>query len=306
MKVLVTGGAGFIASHITDELVNRGYEVVVVDNLATGKVENINPNAAFYRCDILNFEALEIVFSIEKPEVVIHHAAQVDVQFSLKETQFDGQLNIIGTLNILQCCKKYDVKKIIYASSSAVYGNPQYLPVDEKHPIAPVSFYGISKYTPEVYINLYSDFYGLKYTILRYSNVYGIRQQLSNHGGVVCRFIGKLLNSSTIEIYGDGEQQRDFIYVKDVVYANILSIDKGDNEVFNISTGGAYSVNYMVSILKKYFSKVNVIYTNFRTGDIIDSCLKNEKAKCVLGWIPEYNLDMGIKEIVSYYSGKSK
>ena len=189
MKIVVTGGAGFIGSNVVDELISNNHEVCVVDNLSTGKIDNLNDKARFYKYDITNADALKLIFKIGRPEVVYHFAAQIDVNTSLKKPAFDANVNIEGTINVLECCRKYEVKKIIYPSSAAVYGNPEYLPVDEKHPIEPISFYGISKHTPEHYIKTFCSLYGIKYTIFRYSNVYGIRQDPKGEGGVVSIFI---------------------------------------------------------------------------------------------------------------------
>jgi len=304
MKILVTGGAGFIASHIADRLVELKQDVVVVDNLSTGKREYINSKARFYKCDITNYETLELVFNIERPEIVIHHAAQIDVQTSLKRPAFDAQNNIIGTINILECCRKLNVRKIIYPSSAAVYGTPQYLPVDEKHPIEPISFYGISKYIPEHYIKTFCNLYNMKYTIFRYSNVYGIRQDPKGEGGVVSIFLYKLLNEKTPYIFGDGEQTRDFIYVKDVVEANVLALYRGDNEIINISTKRAVSVNELYKIIKQIIgSSVEVEYKPVREGDILHSYLNNTIANEKLGWNITFGLDEGLRETIQYYKG---
>lgn len=302
MKILVTGGAGFIASHIADKLVELKHDVVVVDNLSTGKREYINSQARFYKCDITDYERLKLAFYIEEPEIVIHHAAQIDVQTSLKRPSFDAQNNIIGTINILECCRKLNVRKIIYPSSAAVYGNPQYLPVDEEHPIKPISFYGISKYTPEYYIRVYSELYGIKYTIFRYSNVYGIRQDPKGEGGVVSIFVDRLLKGETPFIYGDGEQTRDFIYVKDVAKANVLALDRGDNQIIDISTNNPVTINELYKIMKEISgSSVGVEHKVAREGDILHSYLDNKKALKYLGWKPEYDIENGLNETIGYY-----
>lgn len=302
MKILVTGGAGFIASHIADRLVELKHDVVVVDNFSTGKREYINSETRFYKCDITNYETLKLVFDIEMPEIVIHHAAQIDVQTSLKRPSFDAQNNIIGTINILECCRKLNVRKIIYPSSAAVYGNPQYLPVDEKHQIEPISFYGISKYTPEHYIKTFCNLYNMKYTIFRYSNVYGIRQDPEGEGGVVSIFLDKLLNEKTPYIFGDGGQTRDFIYVKDVVEANVLALYRGDNEIINISTNKAVSVNELYKIIKEIIgSSVEVEYKPAREGDILHSYLNNTSANEKLGWNITFRLNEGLRETIEYY-----
>lgn len=302
MKVLVTGGAGFIGSNVVDKLISNNYTVCVIDNLSTGKIDNLNPDARFYNCDITNSEALRLIFEIEKPEVVYHFAAQIEVQNSLKEPAFDANSNIIGTINILECCKKCNIKKIIYPSSAAVYGDPKYLPVDEKHPIEPISFYGISKHTPEHYIQVFCSLYDIKYTIFRYSNVYGIRQDFKGEGGVVSRFIDKFLNNVSPIIFGDGEQTRDFIYVRDIATANLLALSNGDNMIMNISNNFPITVNDLAKTIKKILnSEVEVVYKEARKGDIFHSYLDNTLTKKVLGWGAEYDFENGIRETINYY-----
>ncbi|AFK85625.1 MULTISPECIES: SDR family oxidoreductase [Thermoanaerobacterium] len=301
MNILVTGGAGFIGSNIVDLLIDNGYDVAVVDNLSTGKKENINKKARFYNIDITD-DDLYKVFEYEKIDIVIHHAAQIDIQRSINDPVFDAKVNIIGTINLLECCRKYDVKKIVYASSAAVYGDPEYLGVDEKHRVNPISYYGISKHTPEHYIKVYNELYGLKYTILRYANVYGIRQDPKGEGGVISIFIDKMLSGKNPVIFGDGNQTRDFIYVKDVAKANLLALEKGDNEIINISTNRSTTINELVEIMNKFMEKpLKPIYKEPRKGDILHSYLDNKKAKDVLRWKPDYSLEDGLKETIKYY-----
>jgi len=304
MKVLVTGGAGFIGSNIADLFIENGYEVVIVDNLSTGKEEFINKKAIFYKKDITDDDLCGI-FEKEKPDYVIHQAAQIDVQKSIDNPVFDAKVNVLGTVNLLECCRKSGVKKIIYASSAAVYGNPEYLPIDEGHRINPISYYGISKHTPEHYFEVYRQLYGLKYTILRYANVYGIRQDPKGEGGVISIFIDKMLKGERPVIFGDGNQTRDFVYVKDVAKANLLALERGDNEVVNISTGKPTSINELVEMMNKIMNtSLKPIYTEPRKGDIMHSYLDNKKALDVLGWKPEYSLEEGLKETIEYYRVK--
>ncbi|MDR3594815.1 NAD-dependent epimerase/dehydratase family protein [Clostridium sp.] len=302
MKIVVVGGAGFIGSNVVDELIDNNHEVCVIDDLSTGKIDNLNDKARFYKCDITNIDALKLIFQIEKPEIVYHFAAQIDVQTSLKRPGFDANINIVGTINVLECCRKFEVNKIIYPSSAAVYGNPEYLPVDEKHPVEPISFYGISKHTPEHYIKTFCSLYGIKYTIFRYSNVYGMRQDPKGEGGVVSIFIDRFLNNESPIIFGDGEQTRDFIYVKDIAKANLLALNKGDNRIVNVSTNMPVTVNELFETIKKVFnSDVDVIYKEPRQGDILHSYLDNSLAREFLGWVPEYDFEDGIRENVEYY-----
>jgi UDP-glucose 4-epimerase len=301
MRILVTGGAGFIASHIVDELIEIGHEVTIIDNLSTGSISNINSKAIFINTNILNKE-IDYIFTDQKPEVVIHHAAQVSVQESLKNTLYDCENNIAGTVSILEQCRKSSVKKIIYSSSAAVYGTPQYIPIDEKHQTNPTSFYGISKYTPEHYFRLFSSLYDIDYTILRYANVYGPRQDCQGEGGVISIFIRKLLDNESPVVYGNGEQTRDFIYVKDVVSANIAAIHNGKNMTANIGNNRSVTINQLLLELSS-IAHINLqpIYAESRPGDIIHSSLDNTIATSKLSWMPVHNFRDGLKETFDYY-----
>jgi UDP-glucose 4-epimerase len=302
MEVLVTGGAGFIGSNIVDGLIKEGHKVIVVDNLSTGKKENLNKEVEFFQLDIRDQE-LEKVFEENNITHVIHHAAQIDVQHSIKDPLFDAQNNILGTINVLEMAKEYEVEKIIYASSAAVYGEPDYLPVDEEHPIKAMSPYGITKHTPEHYIKMYSELYDLKYTIFRYSNVYGPRQDPKGEGGVVSIFVDKMLAEERPVIFGDGEQTRDFIHVYDIVKANLLALEKGDNILVNISTESRDSVNDLVDYLNEILPySLEAVNEEARKGDILHSSLANGKAKELLGWTPDYDLRAGLEQTVEYYS----
>ncbi|MDU0203710.1 NAD-dependent epimerase/dehydratase family protein [Paenibacillus sp. MAH-36] len=301
MKVLVTGGAGFIASHIVDLLIDLGHSVAILDNFSTGRQENVNAKAEVYKMDILDDRTIDAFLEF-KPEIVIHHAAQIDIQSSLKDPAFDATVNIVGTVKLLELCKKANVKKIIYASSAAVYGNPHYLPVDEKHPIRPLSYYGISKHTPEHYIEVFSEQNGLDFTILRYANVYGTRQDPKGEGGVVSIFIDKIIDKYQPTIFGDGEQTRDFIFVKDVARANIAALDKGSKGIYNIGCCKQTSVKELLTLISKA-SNVEVVpmYKEARAGDIIHSFLDYTSAKKDLNWEPQYSLRDGLQETCNYY-----
>lgn len=301
MKVLVTGGAGFIGSNIVLRLLEMGYSTVVMDNLSTGKKEYVNPEAKFYQMDISSPE-VEEVFREEKITHIVHHAAQIDVQRSIQDPLFDIKNNIIGIVNLLECSKKYNIKKIIYASSAAVYGEPDYLPIDEEHPIKAMSPYGISKYTPEHYIRVYNELYNIDYTIFRYANVYGPRQDPKGEGGVISIFIDKMLAGKAPIIYGDGEQTRDFIYVADVVKANIMALTAGSGKTLNISCNTQVSINILHEIINDILgTKIGVVYQEERKGDIKHSCLDNSNAKKYLNWQPSYNLREGLRNTIEYY-----
>lgn len=306
MKTLVTGGAGFIGSHVVDRLLSNGHQVTIIDDLSTGKAENVAKSASFYRLSILD-PNLDIVFRQEKPDMVIHHAAQINVQRSLKDPIHDLRVNVEGTLRLLELSRQYGVHKFIYASSAAVYGNPQYLGIDEAHPISPLSFYGISKYTPEQYIHVYSELYELKYTILRYANVYGIRQDPKGEGGVVSIFVDKVLKGEKPIIYGDGEQTRDFIYVEDVAAANLAALTRGDNEILNIGTGCPTSINELLRLLNELNgTEIQPEYYPERPGDIRHSYLKNDKARKILGWKPKVSLREGLAKTLDYYRNQKQ
>ena len=279
MKVLVTGGAGFIGSHIVDQLIAANHQVIVMDNMSSGKETNIHPKAAFYQ---MNMETPKIhaLFEQEKPDAVIHHAAQTVVQTSVREPVYDAHMNILGTVNLLEAARLYGVKKFVYASSAAVYGDPQYVPIDEKHPVCPLSGYGISKYTPEQYLRVYHDMYGLDYTILRYANVYGIRQDPHGEGGVVSIFVDKAIEQTPITIFGDGEQTRDYIYVEDVARANVAALQTEGNDICNIGTGVHTTLNQLVKKLQDISGhSLETIYEAERLGDIKHSYFTVNKAK---------------------------
>jgi len=294
MKVLATGGAGFIGSHIVDKLIQLGYKVIVVDNLSNGKPENVNPDAEFHLIDTADIKLAQL-FAKESPRFVIHLAAQASVQNSLNNPLSDCYSNIVGSLNILECCRRYGVEKIIYSSTAAVYGEPQYIPIDENHSILPLSNYGVSKYAAEMYIRLYTSIYGLNHTILRYSNVYGPRQKAESESGVISIFSEKLYKKESPVIFGSGNQTRDFIYVEDIVEANILALSKANKQTLNISTNTSTSINELVAAMLD-ISGLNIkpIYTDSLSGDILQSTLNNIKAKQLLNWSPKFSLKDGL------------
>jgi UDP-glucose 4-epimerase len=249
-KILVTGGAGFIGSHVVDLFVTQGYEVVIVDDLSTGRASNLNPAAKFYQVDIRSPQ-LRQVFQAEKPDFVSHHAAQMDVRRSVAQPLFDADINILGSINLLEIAKDFQIKRFIYISTGgAVYGEPERLPCDESHPINPICQYGASKHTVEHYLYMYYANYGLKYTVLRYPNVFGPRQDPHGEAGVIAIFTGRMLASESVTIYGDGEQTRDFVYVGDCAQANLLALTV-DHEpgIYNLGWGRPTSINEICSVL---------------------------------------------------------
>ncbi len=301
VKVLVTGGAGFIGSHIVERCLQVGYETVVIDNLSTGKREYVPSGATFYPMDIRS-ELLEDILDIERPDVVIHQAAQIDVQRSLKDPDFDAAINIIGTLKLLNACAAAGVRKVVYASSAAVYGHPAMLPITEGQIKAPISFYGVSKYVPEFYIKTFAGLHNLDYCILRYSNVYGMRQAVKGEGGVISLFVDRVLRGQPLHIYGDGEQTRDFVFVEDVAAANVAAVERGNQVTVNVSTGQSVSLNELVSVLETVTQQRHHIqYFPQRSGDIVHSCLSNDKARDLLNWRPETSLAEGLAKTLSYY-----
>ncbi|QGQ48159.1 NAD-dependent epimerase/dehydratase family protein [Metabacillus sediminilitoris] len=303
MKVLLTGGAGFIGSNLADEYIKAGYEVVVVDNLITGKQDQIHPMATFYEADICSEEFYQIALK-EKPDLINHHAANIDVQSSIINPGLDAKINIIGTLNVLEVCKQLGVP-IIYPSSAAVYGTPNYLGIDEIHEIAPISNYGISKYTPEQYIKLYHGLYNVPYTIFRYANVYGMRQDPKGEGGVISVLMKSAINGQDFNLYGDGKQTRDFIHVADVVKANLLASATPLNDIFNISTGTQTELLQLINLVKETVkTQFHVHYLQERKGDIKHSYLLNDKVKEKLGWKPTIDLLEGINRTYQYYLNK--
>lgn len=293
--VLVTGGAGFIGSHVVDLLIEKGYKAVIVDNLSSGFECNINKSTKFYNLDI-NSVDLEKVFKENKIDYVFHFAAQANVSFSIKYPSVDATENILGSINILQLCKKYGIKKFIPASTAAVYGVPKHLPVDEEHDTTCLSFYGISKFTMEKYTELFE----VDYIIFRFANVYGPRQSAHGEAGVVAIFADKMKKNEDITIYGDGEQTRDFIYVSDVAKSCILAIEKDvKNEIINVSTNKAISINNLFDLMgNKYNYKKQPTHGQERAGDIKHSILDNKKLQKLLGFVPQTSVEDGLKTLV--------
>lgn len=306
MKVLVTGGAGFIGSNVVDKLINRDHEVVIIDDLSTGRLENLNERARFYKVDICSPE-LEGIFRKEMPDIVNHHAAQIDVRRSLDNPILDAQINIMGSLNLLGCCQKYGAKKVIYASTGgAIYGEPESLPASEDYSVKPLTPYGVNKYIVEKYLALYRQNYNLDHTILRYGNVYGPRQDPRGEAGVVAIFIEGMLRGKRPIVFGDGEQTRDFVYVDDVVNANLLAMNDGNGGIFNIGTGQPTSVNELFKLLKeilKYNSQP--LYGNERPGEIRNIYLDITRAQRNIGWRPEVGLKEGLVRTIRWLSERA-
>jgi UDP-glucose 4-epimerase len=307
MKILVTGGAGFIGSHVVDAYLELGHEVVVVDNLSSGSIENLNPKAKFYKMDIRDSD-IEDLFKNEKPDVVNHHAAQMDVRKSVEDPIYDADVNIIGSLNLLQNCIRYGVKKFIFASTGgAIYGEQDYFPADEEHPTRPLSPYGVAKLTVEKYLYFYKEVHGLSYVVLRYANIYGPRQNPHGEAGVVAIFTSKMLKGEQPVINGDGFQTRDYTFVGDVVRANVLALSYEKSDVFNIGTGIETDVNTLFHKLKQLTgANCDEFHGPAKLGEQRRSVISYEKIYKTLGWKPMTSLDEGLRLTVEFFKNKFK
>jgi UDP-glucose 4-epimerase len=282
--------------------VAAGHEVLVVDNLSTGKAENVHKDARLLEMDIAD-PALADLLAVERPDVVNHHAANPSVSRSVREPIFDATQNIVGTLNLLEAARRSGVARFIYISSGgAMYGNPQYLPMDEDHPSNPVSPYALSKHTGERYVDLYGGEHGLSWTSLRYANVYGPRQDPLGEAGVVAIFCQNLLDGEAPEIHWDGEQTRDFVYVGDCARANLMALEQGDRQAFNIGTGVPTSINSLFEVLLDVSGQVIEPRRGpRRPGDARHSYLDTSKIEQHLGWQALVNLRQGLAETWDYF-----
>ncbi|MFA5386679.1 MAG: NAD-dependent epimerase/dehydratase family protein [Candidatus Paceibacterota bacterium] len=299
MKILVTGGAGFIGSHLTDKLIRDGHKVIVVDNLSTGRKENLNRKAKFYRVDICSPE-LDHIFKKEKPQVVFHFAAQIDVRKSVEDPIADAKINILGSLNLLENCRKSRVKKFVFASSVGVYGEPQSLPVKESHLLNPISPYPITKLTIEKYLQYYER-QGLKSVSLRFPNVYGPRQIGTGEGGVAAIFIDKVLKNKRPVVFGDGQQTRDFVYVADVVQAAVRAMRSPLSGIYNIGTNKEVTISNLLRFICLALGRdIEPVFKPSRLGEIMRSRSDYSRAKKELKWQPKYDLSKGLKETISW------
>ena len=305
MKILVTGGAGFIGSNVADAYVDAGHEVIVLDDLSSGKKENVPDAARFVLCDIGSDTAEEAIRTF-RPEVVNHHAAQINVRASVADPGFDAKVNILGTIRLLEACRQYGVRKFLFASSGgAGYGEQETFPADESHPLRPVSPYGAAKMSVELYLNFYRAQYGLDCTSLRYANVYGPRQDPHGEAGVVAIFCERLLKGQAAIVNGDGEQTRDYVYVGDTVRANVAALERGGGRAINIGTGIETSVNTLFRILRNLAgSPQEEIHGPAQAGEQRRSCLENLLALEELGWYPEVALEEGLARTLSFFREK--
>jgi UDP-glucose 4-epimerase len=307
MRVLVTGGAGFIGSHVAAAYVESGHEVLVLDNLSSGKEGNVPAGARFVFCDVGSDTAPEAVRTF-RPEVINHHAAQINVRRSVADPVYDARENILGSLALLEAARTAGVRKVIFASSGgAGYGEQEEFPADERHPLRPVSPYGVAKVSVEMYLHFYRVQYGLAYTALRYSNVYGPRQDPHGEAGVVAIFSERLLRGQTAVVNGDGEQTRDYVYVGDVVRANLAALTRGDGLAINIGTGIETDVNALFRKLRDLSgSRQEEIHGPGMPGEQRRSVIENALAYNELGWYPETSLDDGLALTLAYFREKVK
>ena len=305
MNILVTGGAGFIGSHITDTYIAEGHNVIIVDNLSGGVLENINPKAKFYQLDIRS-EKLEDVFQKEKIDIVNHLAAQMDVRRSVSDPKFDASVNVLGGLNLFESAKRHRVKKIIFSSTGgAIYGEQDYFPADEKHPTRPLSPYGITKLCTEKYFFFYKAVYGINHVILRYANVYGPRQNPHGEAGVVAIFCNKMLNGEQPVINGDGKQTRDYTFVGDVVRANVLALQYDGSNIYNIGTGIESDVIKLFLELRSHLNPTCAEqHTPAKAGEQQRSVISYKKIESELGWKPTVQLEEGLRLTAEYFRKK--
>lgn len=307
MRILVTGGAGFIASHVSDRLLALGHQVAIVDNLVTGKRENLPAGAAFYETDICDTD-LDDVFRAERPEAVLHHAAHIDVTRSVREPTYDASINILGSLNLLECCRRHGTRKFVYAGTGgALFGEPSYLPVDESHPIDPISPYGVSKHTVEHYLFAYHENHGLDYVVLRYPNVYGPRQDPHGEAGVIAIFSLQMLTGQQPTIFGDGTKTRDYCYVADIVEANIVALNSPGCGVYNLGRGIEVSdLQVFETVRAAVGSEIDPVFAAVRPGEVEHIALNASKAERELGWTWKVGLNEGVAEAVSFYRKKTE
>lgn len=299
MNILVTGAAGFVGSEITDKFIELGHKVTIIDNLSTGLEANINPNAEFVKADINDDLAVETIKK-SNLDIIIHCAAQMNVRYSVEYPKIDAKNNIIGTINILEAARKYGVKKVVFASSGGtVYGDQDYFPADEEHRLRPCSPYGITKVACEKYLYYYKQVYGLNYVAYRYGNIYGERQNPKGEAGVIAIFTEKMLNREQPVINGDGSITRDYVYIKDVVKANVLALNDEVSGVFNITTGVETSTNQIFTLLKELTgSDCKEFHGPAKPGEQKRSVCSYQKIYDMFKWKPDYDLRGGMRETV--------
>jgi UDP-glucose 4-epimerase len=307
MRALVTGGAGFIGSHLADALLNKNYQVEIIDNLSTGDMANVPAEAVFHQADIGSPE-IEKMFEKGRFDIMFHLAAQMDVRKSVADPVHDAKTNILGGINLLQACKKYGVKKVVFSSTGgAVYGEQSQFPAPESHPVNPLSPYGISKLTFEKYLYFYKHEFGLDYVVLRYANVYGPRQRSDGEAGVVAIFFNRFLSGKQAVVFGDGKQTRDFVYVGDVVKANLLAVDYNKCDIFNVGTGKETDINTLFNMVRELCgSDQKHVWQPALPGEQKRSVIDSALIKKELGWDQSYDLKKGLQETSKYFKERIK
>lgn len=308
MKILITGGAGFIGSHIAEEYIEKGHSVAIIDNLSSGKKSQVPSEAIFYRCDIRDKKEVETIISKERPEIINHHAAQLSVRKSVEDPIEDAEINLLGFLNLLEAGRKNGLRKVIFASSGGVvYGDAKVLPTPESYtPLEPLSPYGVAKLASENYLFFYRKTYAVPYIALRYGNVYGPRQNPHGEAGVVAIFSKKLIQGDTPTINGEGKQTRDYVFVKDVVRANFLSLENETGGAFNIGTSIQTDVLTIFSTISDILkSSLSPIHGPAKPGEQQKSCLDNSYASKKLKWTPQFSLRKGLEQTVDYFKTNS-
>lgn len=310
MNVLVTGGAGFIGSHLVDAYIEAGHRVVILDNFSTGRDELINPYARFVEGDVRDADLVNALFMEERFDLVNHHAAQLDVRISVANPAFDAEQNIIGSVNIFQAAVNSGVGRVLFASSGGtVYGEQQTFPADETHSTEPISPYGVSKLSVEKYLGYFAHQYGLRYAVLRYTNVYGPRQSSHGEAGVVAIFCDRMLTDRQPVINGSGEQTRDYVYVGDVARANLMAteyLEKESRGIFNICTNTEVTVNELFHTLNGIFDNRYVEeHAPAKPGEQFRSVCSYAKAERELGWRPEVSFEIGLQQTVEYFRKSS-
>jgi UDP-glucose 4-epimerase len=303
MRILVTGGAGFIGSNVADRFLALGHTVAVFDDLSSGLREYVAEAARFYEADLRDAAAVDAAFASFRPEIVVHHAAQIDVRHSVTDPAFDAETNIVAGIRMLDSCVRHGVKKLVYASTGgALYGEGKQLPATEDHPIAPEAPYGASKYAFEHYVRLYRTLKGLDATVLRYPNVFGPRQNPHGEAGVNAIFIGLMVEGKAPTIFGDGEAVRDYVYVDDVVAANVLALEHGSGETVNLGWGRPISVNDIFTTLRSLLEfEGEAVHAAPRPGEVQRIYLDATRAKRVLGWEPKVPFEEGLARTVAWY-----
>ncbi|HCV42411.1 MAG TPA: UDP-glucose 4-epimerase [Bacteroidetes bacterium] len=308
MKILVTGGAGFIGSHVVDAYVQLGHEVTIIDNLSTGRRENLHPKARFLEIDVRDAGKVAEIFNATHFDLVNHHAAQMDVRRSVDDPVYDASVNILGVLNLIECCVKNGVLRVLFASSGgAIYGEQDYFPADEQHPTRPISPYGVAKLTTENYLFYYKAVHNLDSVCLRYANVYGPRQNPEGEAGVVAIFASRMLAGASPVINGDGRQTRDYVYVGDVVHANVLALNTAGTRIFNIGTGVESDVNALFRHIRNSTrSNVEELHGPAKKGEQLRSVLDARKIQAALGWKVSVSLEEGLQRTVEYFRSKKR